>query len=80
MLFVVELQLDAATQSSYSSSGTTISLVVGVFVNALVLSSVGTALAFLKSNVCKAKQPLNALVSIFAMFSEKTSCGNAVHC
>lgn len=54
ILFVDEFQLFAAIQSSYSSSGTTISLVVGVFVNALVFSSVGTALAFLKSNSCKA--------------------------
>lgn len=51
MLFVVLDQFDAAFQSSYNASGTTISLLVGVLANTYTVARVGIEECVWKSKV-----------------------------
>lgn len=59
MLFVDELQFEAAFHESYNESGTMISLLDGVFWNAFTWVSDGTDAAFLKSNIVQLEQLVN---------------------
>lgn len=58
-------QLDAAIHVSYRVSGTTILYVLFVLPNALMLASVGTAVAYEKSTSSSDVHPLNAFVRAF---------------
>ena len=60
MLFVLELQFEAAIQVLYKESGTIISLDADVLMNALTLESVGTEVACLKSKTMQLLQLQNA--------------------